>query len=640
MEAEDMFHRRNSQGYIGTDNFSYRELGKGCTAYSQQRRWRKSCGRAGVFLVALAAFAVLSLLACLDDSDRPGSIADQLRKNAEAFEYTIGKTGGVLTVATISEPLTLNLAIATDTGSSGVLGHLFEGLTEISWLTDEVEPLLAESWTHSDDGLTWTFSLRKDVTWHDGTPFTAHDVEFTFNRIIYNEEIDSSDRATFNFRFLDEATGTWTEAGMTVTALDAYTVQCVLPVPFAPFLRSMNTSIYPKHILEPYVDDGTFNDVWDIDTDPAEVIGTGPFTIERYVPDERVVFSRNPDYWLKDGAGNSLPYLDKIVHVIVPDLETGLVRFKDGDSDTHGVLGEEFAELEPLQAEGNFTIYKRGPGFGSTFLVFNMNPGANQDTGQPYVSPNRLKWFQNTQFRRAVAHSVDKDAIIRDVQHGLGSPQWSSISPAAGDFHHPNVRRYEYDIAEARRILDDLGWVDTDGDGIREDDAGNTIAFSMITNTQNSVRERVGMIIQQDLKKIGIRADFRLIEWKPFVSRLTESYDWEAVIIGLTGGADPHSGINVWHSSENLHLWYPNQPQPATDWEAEIDSLYIRASQELDRSERIALYHRAQEIAAENLPLIYTTHSERLTAVRNVFGNTTPTLYGLWDIRYLYRTDL
>ena len=414
----------------------------------------RSCAQTGVLFAAFAVFATLALLACLHDSDRPSSIADQLRGNAEAFEYTIGKTGGTLTIATISEPLTLNLALADDSGSTGVLGYLFEGLTEISWLTDKVEPSLAESWTHSDDGLTWTFSLRKDVTWHDGTPFTAHDVEFTFNRIIYNEDINSSARATFNFRFLDEATGTWTEARMTVAALDDYTVRCVLPVPFAPFLRSMGTAIYPKHILEPYVDDGTFNDVWDIDTDPAEVIGTGPFTIERYVPGERLVLSHNPNYWLKDDAGNSLPYLDKIIHLIVPDLETELVRFKDGGSDTHGVLGREFAELEPLQAEGNFTIHRRGPALGSTFLTFNMNLGENPDTMEPYVAADKLKWFRNTQFRRAVAHIVDKEAIIRDVQHGLGYPQWSSISPSAGDFHNPDVRRYEYDIAEANRILD------------------------------------------------------------------------------------------------------------------------------------------------------------------------------------------
>ena len=182
----------------------------------------------------------------------------QLRQNAENFEYTIGNPGGSLTFATISEPLTLNLAIANDASSSGVLGYLFEGLTETSWLTNEVEPALAKSWEHSDDGLTWTFHLRKDVTWHDGQPFTAHDVDFTFNRITYNDDIPASARSSFNFRFLDEATGQWKEAQMTVTALDDYTIQCVLPVPFAPFLRAMGAAIFPKHILEQYVDDGTF----------------------------------------------------------------------------------------------------------------------------------------------------------------------------------------------------------------------------------------------------------------------------------------------------------------------------------------------------------------------------------------------
>ena len=131
--------------------------------------------------------------------------------------------------------MTLNLAIAQDTGSSGVLGYLFEGLTESSWLTNAVEPRLAASWTHSEDGLRWIFVLRQDVTWHDGTPFTAHDVAFTFNDIIYNPAIDASARSTFTFRFLDEDTGTWTEAPMAVTALDDYTVECVLPVPSRPF---------------------------------------------------------------------------------------------------------------------------------------------------------------------------------------------------------------------------------------------------------------------------------------------------------------------------------------------------------------------------------------------------------------------
>ena len=393
--------------------------------------------------------------------DTQDTTVDRLKKNAEGFQYAIGKQGGTFTVATISEPLTLNLALSNDASSSGVLGYLFEGLTEISWLTDQVEPALAESWERSDDGLTWTFHLRKDVTWHDGEPFTAHDVDFTFTRITYNDDIPASDRSSFNFRFLDQESGEWKEAKMTVTALDDYTVECVLPVSFAPFLRSMGTSIYPKHILEKHVDDGTFTDTWDIDTGPAEVIGTGPFTIALYEPSERLVLQRNPNYWLKDDAGNSLPYLDQIVRNIVPDLKDELVRFLAGEADSHGVLGEELAKLEPLQEAGNFTIYKRGPAFGTTFLGFNMNPGMNPDTGEPYVAAEKLAWFQNKQFRQAVAHSIDKDAIIDDLQHGLGYPQWSAVSPAAGDFHNPDVRKYEYDLDKANEILDGIGWTDT-----------------------------------------------------------------------------------------------------------------------------------------------------------------------------------
>ena len=566
------------------------------------------------------------------------SIVDQLKINADQFEYTIGTPGGALTIATISEPLTFNLAIANDASSSGVLGYLFEGLTETSWLTDRVEPALAESWDRSDDGMTWTFHLRRDVTWHDGEPFTAHDVDFTFNRIIYNHDIPASSRSTFDFRYLDD-NGDWQESHMDVVAIDDHTVEFSLPVPFAPFLRSMGTAIYPRHILEQHVDDGTFVDTWGIDTDPAEIIGTGPFTIESYEPGERVVLARNPNYWLTDDEGNRLPYLDEIVHVIVADLEAELDKFLAGESDSHGVLGEEYAELEPLQEEGNFTIHRRGPGFGTTFLGFNVNPGTDPETGEPYVAGEKMEWFGNVQFRQAVAHSIDKDTIIAEVQHGLGYPQWSSVSPAAGDFHNPDVRRYEYDLDRANEILDGLGWTDTDGDGTREDGDGNEIEFTLVTNEGNSVREEVGRTVRQGMEQIGIRADFELVDFGDLVSQLTRSYDWEAMIIGFTGGTDPYSGINFWHSSEALHLWYPNQPQPATEWEAEIDELYVMGSQELDHNVRVGHYQRAQEVAAENVPVIYTTLAERLSATRNVFGNATPTLYALWDIRYLYRTD-
>ena len=618
----------------------------------------------GVVLLAMAALIVAT--ACGDDDDdddavttaateeaaateraaaaetqapaRGGSTIDRLEANAAAFAYRPGTFGGTLTVATISDPLTFNLAVATDASSSGVLGYLFEGLTDVSWLSNEVEPSLAESWENSADGLTWTFRLRQDVRWHDGAPFTAADVEFTFNQIIYNDDIPASVRPTFTYRFLNEG-GEWEVAEMSVDLVDDYTVQFVLPVPFAPFLRAMGTAIYPKHILEQAVVDGVFAETWGIETPPAEIIGTGPFTIESYEPETRVVLRRNADYWLTDTEGEQLPYLDTVVHVIVPDLEAELASFRSGESDLYGVPGKEFAELYPLQQEENFTIHRRGPAFGTTFLVFNQNAGANPATGEPYVAPAKLAWFTNTQFRRAVAHAIDRDTLIEEVFDGLGYPQWASISPSAGTFHNPDVRRYPYDAAEANRLLDDLGWVDQDGDGFREDGDGNAIVFTAATNEGNDIRTEVLARIRENLHAIGIDARVEILPFGDLVGQLTTTYDWEAIVIGLTGGTEPHGGINVWHSSEPLHLWNPNQPEPATEWEAEVDRLYIEGSQELDPERRVEYYRRAQALAAENLPLIYTVLPERLSAVRNVFGNTTPTLYGIFDIRYVYRLD-
>lgn len=569
----------------------------------------------------------------------PPPVVETLRRNAEEFSYTVGTHGGRYTIVTVSEPLTFNLALATDSGSTAVLGHLFEGLTRSSWLTDEIEPELAESWERSEDGLTWTFHLRRDVTWHDGEPFTAHDVEFTFDRIIYNHDLPTLARAGFEFRTVDEE-GNQQEERMVVTALDDHTVRMELPAPLATFLRLLGTAIFPEHILAPHMDGGTFTEVWGIDAEVTEIIGTGPFTISEYEPGERVVLERNPNYWKTDEAGKRLPYLDELVRVIVDDLPAALDGFLEGRSDSLSVQGEDFARLETLQEELNFTIHRRGPAFGTTFVIFNLNPRSDPDSGEPYVDPVKLAWFSETRFRRAVAHSIDRQRIIEEIHHGLGYPQWATISPAAGDFHNPDVRRYEYDPDRAGALLDDLGWTDHDSDGIREDADGRPISFVLMTNEGNDVRERVARIIQQGMQDIGLDVRYEALEWGDVVHRLDVSFDWEASLTALGGGTDPHSGMSIWHSSGPLHTWNPNQESPATEWEAEVDRLYVAAGQELDTATRVELYHRAQEILSEQLPQIYTTLPERLTAVRNTFGNTTPTLFGLWDIRYLYRTDL
>ena len=222
--------------------------------------------------------------------------------------------------------------------------------------------------------------------------------------------------------------------------------------------------------------------------------------------------------------------------------------------------GEEYKLLEPLQGEENFTLHRRGPGFGTTFLTFNQNPGTN-DAGLPFVDPIKLHWFANVSFRQAVAHTLNKAAMIHGIQHGLGYPQWSSVSPAAGEFHHPDVRRYPYDIDEANELLDGLGWIDIDGDGIREDDLGNSISFTLVTNDGNAVRQAVTEIIRDGMAEIGLDVTYEAIDFGDLVSQLISTYDWEAMVIGFTGGSDPYSGIGLWHSSESLHLWHPFQDE-------------------------------------------------------------------------------
>ena len=576
----------------------------------------------------------------------PLSLLQRLKRNADEFEYAIGKPGGSIKTASTAEPLTFNPVSARDYVSKFILGYVFEGLTEISWLTAEAKPALAERWERSDDGLTWTFHLRQDVKWRDGQPFTAHDVKFTYDRVVENHDSASVSHYVYHLQVFDEETGTWQYAEeIEVTVLDDHTVRFQLPHPFAPFELAMSMPIFPKHILESHLEagSGALDTLWPVTmADPSQVIGTGPCYIEGYTPGASLRMRRNPDYWLKDAAGNPLPYLDTFDVVFVPDHDADLAKFRAGETDVHYVhraKEDDIPALEPLQRAENFSLLNFGPGFGIEFLAFNMNSDRNPVTGEPYVAPEKLAWFTNQTFRQAMAHVVDKDRIIREAHHGRGHPQWSYISPSVAAFHNPNVRRYEYDVARANAMLDGLGWMDTNGDGVREDRHGNELTFSLAVNQGNQVRERIVRIISEDMARVGIRAEVQVIPFPLMVYQLLRSYDWEAVLSGASGGIEPHFAISIWHSAGRLHFWHPQERTPATAWEAEINDLYIKASRELDHGKRVALYHRIQEIAAENVPLIYTALPDTLIAFRNGFGNTTATLYGLGDIRYMYRTD-
>lgn len=527
------------------------------------------------------------------------------------------KHGGQIVFTTTSDPKSFNPITAQETSSTAIIAYLFEGLTRTNGVTLAVEPNLAESWTVSPDGLVWVFHLRKNVVWFDGKPFTADDVIFTFNDLIYNEKIPSSERDIFTVdgKVFD------------VKKLDDATVQFTLPMKFAPFLRALSTSILPRHKLEGAVKSGRFNFTWGIDTPVSEIIGTGPYMIETYEPGQRVVLKANPHYWKRSEGGDQLPYIKKIVYLIVQSQDIALLKFLEGEIDAVSCRGMDFPLLKPLERAKNFTLYDLGSADGSNFIVFNQNTRSNPKTNTPFVDPVKFSWFSNINFRKAVAHTIDKKKIIEIVMNGLGYPQDSSLNPSNKIFYNPHIDVYEYNLDKARKILAQEGFLDRNADGVLEDAKGNRVEFNLYTNSNSAERLQIAAIIRHDLTQLGMKVNFVSLEFNNLVSKLMANYDWDAMILGLTGGLEPHFGKNVWVSGGQLHFWNPGQQQPATAWEKRIDEIFTQGVQILDDQKRKPFYDEWQLIVSRELPLIYTVFDANLSAVRNKFENLKPSNY-------------
>ncbi|MFT5388131.1 MAG: peptide/nickel transport system substrate-binding protein, partial [Candidatus Omnitrophota bacterium] len=373
--------------------------------------------------------------------------------------------GGQLVSATTSDPKSFNDILAKETSTTEITSKIFEGLTTTDGVTGEVLPHLAESWSVDDSGLQWTFYLRNDVRWFDGEVFNADDVVFTFNNLIFNEDIPNSARDIYT---IDDKI-------FMVEKLEEYVVQITLPVRFAPFLKSLSQSILPEHILRLSVEEGRFNFTWGIDTKPEDIIGTGPYKLAKYKPGQRIVFERNENYWKKDDNGASLPYIDKLIYLIVQNEDVELLKFMDGELDYIVLRASDFPLIKPREQRGDFEVLDIGAAKGTNFIFFNMNQGVNPKTEKPFVDPIKLKWFTNLSFRQAVAHAIDKDKIIEIVMNGFGYHQDSAMSPSAGFFYNPNVIKYAYDLDKGRQILSDAGFKDRDGDGVIEDIEGNPV---------------------------------------------------------------------------------------------------------------------------------------------------------------------
>ncbi len=549
-----------------------------------------------------------------------GETINLVKVNPEDFNPLPGKEGGTLYFILSGDPKTLNPALAQETTSTAVLGEVFSGLTRTDLKTMKPEPDLAERWEVSQDGRVWTFYLRKGLRWSDGTLFTADDVVFTFNEVYYNDQIPTSARDIFTVK----------GKKIKVEKVDDSTVRFILPEPFAPFLNALSVEILPKHKLEKHIKKGTFNTAWNVATDPKEIVGTGPWVIKEYVKGQRIVFERNPYYWEKDEERRTLPYIKRKIGIIVSEPDTALLKFKNGEVDYIGLRAQDIQFIARMRRP-DVKVFDLGPTPSTTFLVFNQNPNSK-------IDQYKLRWFTSPIFRRAISHAIDREGISYLVYNGLAEPLYSPITPANRPYFKKDVfPEYEYNLEKAKELLKSIGFEDRDGDGILEDHKGNDLKFTLITNAGNKERETIGNIIKEDLKKIGIEVHFQPIDFNSLVSRLTAPpYEWEAVIIGLTGSMDPHFGRNVWHSSGQLHMWNPRQKEPATQWEKKINELIDRGATEINFEKRVEIYREMYRIISEVQPMIYIATPKSLLASYDKFGNLFPTVWGWYEENRLF----
>lgn len=543
-----------------------------------------------------------------------GTLAVAAAARAPSGKVTLkGRRGGALMRATPGAGAkTFNPLVARETSSREIIALLFDGLVTRDLQTLAIVPALAQSWNASADGRTWTFRLRDGLHWSDGRPLTADDVIFTFN-LVFDPKVETTVREilTIDGKPLGYA------------KVDDRTVRFTLPTPFGPFLDVIGVSILPRHKLEAAWKAGKFNSAWGVDTPPAELVGTGPFKLARYAAGEKALYTRNPYYWRRGPDNRSLPFADNQVTQFVADQNAMLLKFRGGELDGMNIRAEDWAAVQKGRPMGGYRTANLGPAWGVSYISFNLNPRATR------VPAYKRDWFKKKEFRQAVSYALDRNSMVSTVFRGLARPLWSPVSEANKLFYNPKVRKYPHDPAKAKALLKSIGFADKNGDGILEDGAGHELGFVLLTAVASNQGVAIASIIQDDLKKVGIKVTVSPVEFNSIVTRIDSTYDWECVQLGFTGGPEPHGGKSIWTSPGHLHNWNPRQAKPATPWEAEIDQIFSKAAKLTDHAKRKALYDRWQAIAAEQLPLIFLVTPDSLVAVRNRVQNARPSAMSL-----------
>lgn len=498
--------------------------------------------------------------------------------------------GGTLVSSLRTEPRSFNRLAARDVPAD-LFAHLTLGrLVRVNRATQEVEPWLAERWSTSDDGRTFTLTLRDGVRWSDGQPFTAADVLFTFEALY-----DKSAKSVL-------ATSLTVDGRpLAVSAPDPRTIVVTFPAPFGPGIRLLdNLVLLPRHTLEPALRDGTFAQAWSSATPAADIPAIGPFRFVRYEPGQRVVFERNPNFWRRNAAGEPLPYLDGIVLEIVPDQNAELVRLQSGAIDMlpQALRAEDIATLRPLVNERRLSLLELGVSTDPDSFFFNLR--AAQWKGDP-----RGAWMPRDEFRQAISHAIDREAFAETVFLAAAVPIHGPVTPGNRTWFWPSVPRYEFSPEKARARLAAIGLENRDADEWLEDVNGVEARFNVLTFRGNTTLERSAAFVRDSLKSVGIAMDVVPLEAGALFERLTTG-KFEAIFFNFSStDLDPAMNKDFWLSSGSAHVWNIGQPTPSTPWEQEIDALMMKQAAATDFDERRRLFNEVQRIFAEHLPIIY-----------------------------------
>ncbi|HXS82949.1 MAG TPA: ABC transporter substrate-binding protein [Methylomirabilota bacterium] len=552
----------------------------------------------------------------------------------------LGRYGGRFVVGATASPKTFNPIMANETSSNDVISQLFASLTDIDYLTQEDIPMLAKSWDVSDGGRTVTYHLRRGARFSDGHPITSDDVKFCFDVVM-----DPALHPSMQDALTMDVGGK--QVPFTYSAPDSYTFVVTAPATDALILAHVaNIRILPRHMLETATKAGRFASSYTTATPPESLVTSGPWRLKQHLENQQTVLERNP-YWVGvDAKGRRLPYLDEVVFRVAKDQDVAAQMFHAGELDgLDNVKAEDYKKYTAEQKQKGFVLYDIGAHFNTNFLWFNLNRVRNPEKGKKLGDPKVEAWkfalFSNRDFRRAVSMAVDRDAIIRGPYYGYGVKGWAQFTPGNPRWYDASITGPDLELEGANQLLDHLGLKDKDGDGVREDASGHPVAFALVYNADNKLRQAVSTLLQDDLAKVGIKLTPSGLDFNTMVTKTRHEFDYDACLLGLGSAvpSDPGMGPNFWKSSGLTHYWNVAQPRPDTPAEARIDSLFQVCIGTTDLAARKAAYRQMAEILNDECFVIWLPTLELKIPIRSRFGNVHPSQMPhriLWNSAVLF----